>query len=145
MEIKDFGEVVFEFPMLYSGWECDEKGYVVRTPKGHLDLILSDHGRLYSAPLRDLEDKISEYEEAIKNSRTALAMIYDHPTEDYKGEWWRDQSTIICNLEYGQGVTSLHASKRGEEYEYAIVWWHFKSPNLQLLVRGGHVVKNQLP
>lgn len=67
--------ILFEFPVLYSGWECDEKGYVVDVD-GKSCIVLTSHGRTYFAKNAELEFKIKEYKEAIKKSEQALRMAY---------------------------------------------------------------------
>lgn len=55
-------------------------------------------------------------------------------------EWWRNRETILKNISDTQGVVSLHAILiEGEIREYALVWWHYGSPSLQLLFRSGEV------
>lgn len=71
---KTYGEIVFEFPVLHTGWELDDKGYVVRDEGGDLCLVLTNHGRPYPAEVGELEKKIAEYTEAITKTREALKM-----------------------------------------------------------------------
>ncbi len=73
--LKKFGEIIFKFDVLYSGWECDAEGYVVRTPLGVNKLILSNHGRWYEAEPDELSEFIKTYEDAISDSQKALALL----------------------------------------------------------------------
>ena len=68
-------EVVLEFPVIHSGWECDTKGYIVLKNQNY-KLVLSSHGRLYFAKNKELEEKISEYKEVLLKSKEALSLIY---------------------------------------------------------------------
>lgn len=70
-EVMQMGVKVSEFPVLYSGWECDHTAFVYDY-KGQLFLILSNHGAPYIADLSDLREKIEEYEEVLAASRKAL-------------------------------------------------------------------------
>ena len=72
---KNFGTIIFEFVVLYAGWECDDKGYVVRDSDGTNKLILSTHGYWYKAESAAIAEKISEYEEVLSNSRKALSLL----------------------------------------------------------------------
>ncbi len=74
-KIEDFGEVLFTFPVLYTGWELDEKGYVVKAPDDSTLLVMSSHGRFYVAEANELREKLAEYETAILASRKALALL----------------------------------------------------------------------
>ncbi len=67
-------EILYEFPILWSGWECDYKGYVARH-KNKTVLILSTHGTKYFADEIELEVKIAAYEQAIKATKKALEML----------------------------------------------------------------------
>ena len=68
-ELKGFGEILLEFPVLYAGWELDDKGYVVRADDGTVKLVMSSHGSPYEADPSELEEKIEQYGDAIEASR----------------------------------------------------------------------------
>lgn len=140
--IKDFGEVLFEFPVLYAGWEMDDKGYVVQANDGTVMLVMSSHGRLAVADAADIEEKITEYQTAIDASRKALSLLGSAQNEK---EWWRDKTTEICifqvPLRDGSHVLTLNGRQVEGKWEYAILqWWH-KSPTLWLLWKGSEMLK----
>ena len=74
-------EVVAEFPVLHAGWECDSKGWIVAVPcaaeseDGTLRLVMSSHEDKYFADPMELEQKITEYGEAVSQTRRALRIL----------------------------------------------------------------------
>ena len=77
MEIKVAGknlEVLKEFPVLYRGWDCDGTGYIVRDGNRER-VVLTSHGSPYFAKIKELEEKISEYKNALQETEVALKKI----------------------------------------------------------------------
>jgi len=55
-------------------------------------------------------------------------------------EWWRDPSTHLKDIVVDdRGISSLHCRMYNGIFEYAIVWWHFNIPTLNLLFIEGVV------
>lgn len=75
--MSDTGEdrVLFEFPVLHEGWECDPKGWVMERPDGSRYLRLTTHGAPYHADAGELEERIKEYMDAIAMTRQAQALL----------------------------------------------------------------------
>jgi rhamnose utilization protein RhaD (predicted bifunctional aldolase and dehydrogenase) len=69
-----YGKVVFEFPILHSGWDLDSIGYVVDN-NGSKILILTNHGVDYMADPYELETKIAEYQKTIMQTQKALTLL----------------------------------------------------------------------
>jgi hypothetical protein len=65
-------KIIFEFKVLYAGWECDENGYVKEREDGSRYIELTNHGKHYEAQPGELEEKILEYEDAIRNTFKAI-------------------------------------------------------------------------
>jgi hypothetical protein len=83
-EIKDrFGahfeseiEVLSEFPVMYSGWECDEKGWVINVQRtNQVKVVLTNHGSFYLSTEEELKSMIKGYEETTKLTKDALLQL----------------------------------------------------------------------
>ena len=70
-------KTIFEFKILYSGWECDEDGYVKERKDGSRYFELTNHGRPYVAELPEVTKKIAEYEEAIRQTQKAVNLFIE--------------------------------------------------------------------
>lgn len=60
--------------VLHSGWECDEKAFLVETSEGNR-LVMTNHGCAYFAKPEELHSKIEEYQQALKDTQEMLGMI----------------------------------------------------------------------
>lgn len=67
-------KVILEFPILYQGWELDDKGWVMEREDGSRYLLTTNHGSHYLGDPERLRDKIKEYEEAIELTEEALQL-----------------------------------------------------------------------
>ncbi len=67
-------KLLLEFPILYSGWEIDNIGWVIEDQK-IVKLILTSHGGPYVATPKDLKEKIEEYKAALAKTEKALNML----------------------------------------------------------------------
>lgn len=67
-------QAVKAFDVLYSGWECDGKGWIVKTDAGN-KLVLSNHGSNYFAKPKELQDHIDNYRKTISESEAALKLL----------------------------------------------------------------------
>lgn len=66
--------VVFTFPVLWSGWESDNTGYIVMD--GDVKrLVMTSHGSPYFGNISELQKKIDEYEEAATETKKAISLI----------------------------------------------------------------------
>lgn len=70
-------EVLMVFPVMHSGWECDEKGFVVND-NGTKKIVLTNHGSAYFASEMELSLKIEEYKHAIASAESALDIIKEN-------------------------------------------------------------------
>lgn len=69
-------EVVKKIGVLWSGWECDQYAYLVKTEDG-LKLVTSDHGQMIFSETDFLKDKLAEYKEALSETEGMLKMLKD--------------------------------------------------------------------
>jgi hypothetical protein len=73
--IEESDKQIFAFDVLYSGWECDYRAWVYEKPNGTRYLAMTNHGNIYVAPRKHLEDKIKEYKQVIEDTEKAIALI----------------------------------------------------------------------
>lgn len=67
-------EVVYEFPILYSGWECDHTGWVVKNDAG-INLVLTDHGDPYYAKPEELRTLMEKYKATMIKTGEAYRLL----------------------------------------------------------------------
>ena len=67
-------EVIKKIDVYWTGWECDNYAYLVKIDDDN-GLVVSNHGSKYFTDKKFLEDKIKEYQEAIKESQILVAML----------------------------------------------------------------------
>jgi len=73
---SQFGTVLFEFPICQLDWEMDSKGWVIKTPAGETQLVLTNHDQPYVAQqseLQELEQKYRFYSQALAEAKRLLA------------------------------------------------------------------------
>jgi len=74
---KQFGEIVYKFPILHHNWECDGYGYVVER-EGKRDIVLSNHSNLYISSIRELQSKLAEYIKITYDTKKAITLLTKH-------------------------------------------------------------------
>lgn len=75
-EGETFHEVT-SFKMYYSGWECDDTGYIVtfRDKKGFIDngsIVLSNHGSLFIASKEHMVEYLRELQRGVDAIESAM-------------------------------------------------------------------------
>lgn len=69
-------EVLSEIPIMYSGWECDQKAWLVRFEHSKKPVCLTtSNGTLVRWSQQDMQDKLAETSTSARAIRTALSMI----------------------------------------------------------------------
>lgn len=66
---------IYEFPILWSGWELDDKGWIASDDNGKLVLILTNHGSEYIASIEELQKHLQRYKEASEATEKAIKMV----------------------------------------------------------------------
>lgn len=66
---------IYEFPILWSGWELDDKGWVAEDNNGKLVIILTNHGSEYIASIEELKKHLQRYKEATEATEKAIKMV----------------------------------------------------------------------
>ena len=74
---EKLGKTIFKFPVLHLGWEADGWGYVVEKD-GSREVILSNHGKFYTASIKELEQKVAEYTKVKFETKKAIALANNH-------------------------------------------------------------------
>jgi hypothetical protein len=69
---------IYEFPILWSGWELDAEGWVALDDNGKMVIVLTNHGSEYVAAINDLPVKIRKYKTVIEATEKAPAMVCEH-------------------------------------------------------------------
>ena len=72
-------KMIYEFDMLWCGWELDGKGWVMERPDGNRYLSITNHGSLELMSDENgrkfLFDKIEEYRKAVENTIKAMELL----------------------------------------------------------------------
>jgi hypothetical protein len=76
-EFKSSGKVLLEIPVLWAGWELDDKAWVVER-NGERRLIVTSHGGEYFVGVEFLTEKLAEYCEASVRSQEAIDLLAGH-------------------------------------------------------------------
>jgi len=71
---KTYGKTIFKFPVLHLGWEADGWGYVIDRD-GEREVILSNHGKFYTASIKELEQKLAEYKKVEFETKKAITLL----------------------------------------------------------------------
>lgn len=66
---------LYEFPVMWQGWEPDDKGWVALDDNGKMVIILTNHGIEYIASSDELHEKIKRYKATIEATEKALEMV----------------------------------------------------------------------
>jgi hypothetical protein len=70
-------KIIFTFPVLWEGWECDPTAWVMERKDGTRYLKMTDHGSPYEAKISELISKIFYYETVIQKSKNALELLIE--------------------------------------------------------------------
>jgi glutamine synthetase type III len=74
-EVPPKSSTIFEFDILWSGWDCDSTGYIRKDDEGNNVLVLTSHGDEYLSDKSELIDQIEAYKQVIKETEKALGML----------------------------------------------------------------------
>lgn len=66
---------IYEFPVMWSGWELDNKGWVALDDNGKRVIVLTNHGVEYIASNDELHEKIKSYTATIEATEKALEIV----------------------------------------------------------------------
>ena len=72
-----YDQKLFEFPVLWSGWEMDNKGWIAEK-NGKRVIVLTSHGREYIASEAELAKRLQDYRDALAATKQAIRMLHGH-------------------------------------------------------------------
>ena len=78
---KVHGKTIFKFPVLHLGWEADGWGYVIDRDSKR-EVILSNHGKFYTASIKELEQKLAEYKKVEFETKKAIELLNNYEKLD---------------------------------------------------------------
>jgi hypothetical protein len=81
INLKDY-EIIYSFPVMWSGWECDDVAHIALNKQGERVLLFGSHTGFYEHTVGTLIEKMEEYTEAIDKTLKAIKIL--NPT-DYDG------------------------------------------------------------
>lgn len=68
-------KVLLEFPVLWEGWDCDSKAWVMERADGTRYLRMTNHGSPYESSPKALNSRIDEYERVLRLTRNATQLL----------------------------------------------------------------------
>lgn len=68
-------KIIFTFPVLWCGWECDGTARVMEKDDSTRYLQMTNHGAPYVAETQELKSKIEYYKSVIQDSEKALELL----------------------------------------------------------------------
>lgn len=68
-------KVLLEFPVLWEGWDCDSRAWVMERPDGTRYLRMTNHGSPYESSPKALNSRIDEYERVLRLTRNATQLL----------------------------------------------------------------------
>lgn len=75
MQIDETDKIIFTFPVLYEGWECDSEAWVMEKSDGTRYLKMTSHGGEYIGDLSELEERCAEYTRVLNETQKAMNML----------------------------------------------------------------------
>lgn len=117
-------KIIFEFPVLWEGWECDSVGWIMERESGTRYAKMTNHGTPYIAPLHELITKILEYESAINKTKLAIALVGTENKGiyyDYMSGGWRNTN----NTEFFVDMSPESEESCGKEFHSEEEFWEW--------------------
>ncbi len=70
-------EILYEFKLMYSGWELDDTAWIARDKQGKKVLLMTDHGSLwdFGTNIEDLNANLKEMREAIASIKQGIKLL----------------------------------------------------------------------
>ena len=77
---SDTDRVLFEFEVLWCGWDCDSDAWVMERENGERYIKTTNHGDDCLFSKEEVEERINHYQDTIANSLKALEMVANNGT-----------------------------------------------------------------
>lgn len=74
---RNMAKMIFEFPVLWEGWDCDSTAWVMEEPDGTRWLMMTNHGDKFRCNPAALAERIAEYERVIGETRKAMDLLHN--------------------------------------------------------------------
>lgn len=68
-------KIIFEFDVLWQGWEMDNTAWVMQREDGSRYLKMTSHGSDYEASVGELLSRVDEYQTALFNTKKAIDLL----------------------------------------------------------------------
>lgn len=76
LHIAKHEEIIYQFRLYYSGWDCDDKAWIVKNHNtGKVRCIGTNHGARCDMSIAELGDFISDYKSAINDTKKAIHLL----------------------------------------------------------------------
>jgi hypothetical protein len=69
---------LYEFPVLWAGWEMDNKGWIAEKD-GQRVIIMTSHGGEYVGTEAELAERMEQYRLALEATQRAVGMLKGTP------------------------------------------------------------------
>lgn len=77
IDSKKITKILYEFEIMWVGWEIDSKGWIVQCDDNTKRIVMTNHCTPYFATENDLISKIKDYQGAIDNTKKAIEILLD--------------------------------------------------------------------
>jgi hypothetical protein len=67
--------IVFSFPVLEAGWECDPMAWIMQRSDGTVYLKMTSHGSPYIADVSELFEHLTMYSKVISQTKEAIRYL----------------------------------------------------------------------
>ena len=74
IEDKIVEAILFDFEILYSGWEMDSQAWVILFTDGSKSVVLTNHNIPYIAKWTEVDEIVEKYRKAILDIKTAISI-----------------------------------------------------------------------
>ena len=73
--MKKTDKIIYSFPVLWEGWECDPEAWIIERLDGTRYLKMTNHGGGYIAEASELHERIKEYASVIEKTEKAIRLL----------------------------------------------------------------------
>lgn len=81
-QVIQLGKLIYQFPILWSGWATDNQGFVYEVPDGRRFIVVTNNGNHVLGSEQFLEKKIEECVAVADAMQFALALFRREDLQD---------------------------------------------------------------
>jgi len=74
-------KIIYEFPVLYKGWDCDNTAWIMERTDGTRYLKKTSHLMPYEATIEGLEETLKGYTDVVEKTQIAIKLLRGHKGE----------------------------------------------------------------